>query len=225
MAAARRAREAVGRQRAEDAVRQMDKLANPTLQEHVSKMFSFGGKESSKTMCALSFGRDGEAVGVDRRRQQGRFRHRALASHVAGVRKGLLVHCRNCDVLVCSEVADDATMWTRLPEDGTGDAARAQRASRKRLRSKSTAAAGGGGKRGLAKQASSGRNLATTCLSVVQHVMAVRAATGSVQTAQIHGPTRALPEANWSTVHDRKRRWSVWTGSGVGAVFLMLRGS
>ena len=141
VAAARRAREAVGRQRAEDAVRQMDKLANPTLQEHVSKMFSFGGKESSKTMCALSFGRDGEAVGVDRRRQQGRFRHRALASHVAGVRKGLLVHCRNCDVLVCSEVADDATMWTRLPEDGTGDAARAQRASRKRLKSRPAAAA------------------------------------------------------------------------------------
>ena len=61
-----------------------------------------------------------------------------------------------------------------------------------------------------------GRNLATACLTLVQHLFLKRRGSSHWPAAQIHTPSMALPRANWRTIHSRKARWQLWRGSQLG---------
>ena len=128
-------RSAVQHARTEDTLDFLSGLANPTLEQRVSQQFSFlpdalgkGQKEAATLTCAA-----GETAVVDKRRQMVRFKSRALTSHIKGTRSNLVGFIGELtEIAILSEVADDATMWTRLPADKVGAAAEALKPRRRK---------------------------------------------------------------------------------------------
>ena len=132
--------------RTEDALEFLSALANPTLEQRVSQQFAFlpdalgkTQKEAATVTCAA-----GETAVIDKRRQMVRLKRRALTSHIQGMRSNLVGFIGEVtEIAISSEVADDATMWTRLPVDAVGAAAEALKPRlRKRKRAEAKRAPG-----------------------------------------------------------------------------------
>ena len=62
-----------------------------------------------------------------------------------------------------------------------------------------------------------GQNMATQVFNCIQHVFCSSAAEAEDwRGAEIHSPAQSLPQGNWATVVNRKRRWSLWSSGQTG---------
>ena len=190
---------------------------NTEWRDAVSReMCFFTGKGASKEeLCSLLFSKTAVMV-IGKRRQHARHRKAALMSYQCAVQESLKSVCSGCRMLLVTEVLDDATLWTRAPPD---DAARDVVKLKHKFRVARRLARGSSKRTPKASSTRpTGRNLATQCLSMVQHLLA-KSATGS-KLMQLHCPIQPLPQANWSTLEARKARWSFWRGHALGEHFV-----
>ena len=190
--------------------------AAPSLQKSVSDVFGFAAddKPSAGRQTADAFLRcPDSAVVVDKQRTRGRHRTRALWAAVGALRKSLPRYVADAEVAICSAVTDDATMWCRTPA-GTADATAERLRGLRRVRV--AAAAGRACRRPRKVGIATGKNKATTCVRVVQHLFVKRRGRSSLFAAEVPSPCIAVPRANWHTLQSRKHRWCVWKGNGVG---------
>ena len=148
-------------------------IVSPGLQRQTSQVFGFatirlkgtGGVEPLTFMPS-------ENIVVDKRRKHDRLRKRALVSHVQGTAKRLASRFRGAEWAVVNEVSDDATMWTTLPADDEAHNAAQVRVAVRKPKNKAKAKVKAKAKaKAKPKRALAGRNKATTCMSVVQHVL------------------------------------------------------
>ena len=136
------------------------------------------------------------------RRQHDRLCRRALVSYVHALRRSVQPRLRGCEVLVQTEVIDDASFWLKRPPDE--DEARTSRAPRPKPASKK-------------KKGRPGRNTHVPCMNNEQ-LITTWSPTAS-HTWRLHSPTLALPKANWGTMYDRRARWVLLAGDDLGRVF------
>ena len=191
--------------------------ASPSVQQQVCRVFSIaaGADNASEGRHegAALYRSPSTLIVCDKRRERGRIRDRALCAHRDLVCERMPAYVAGAEVLLCSAVSDDATMWCRLPADAAGRAAVLQRnASRAR----------GAARAGLRRKwrrtpkvlTAIGRNKAATCVTCVQHLFCLRG--GALSGVEITSPCQTVPRANWKTLQSRKHQWAVWNGCSVG---------
>ena len=212
-AARKRARAA----RLESAVHSLHDLGAASLEDDVSEQFTFkGGSKDKFVAIPLTFD-GGLKTLVDKTRSRARLRRRAVASYHQAVCRALVSFLRGARLVLCSEVADDATLWTRLPPTAEQKKALAEGHAAKRRRAE---ARGKKRTRELPEHIqATGRNVATTCMSLEQHVIAVGGNGGHANAVKLHTPMLPLPRSNWSTIFARKRRWCIYSGANVKSVY------
>ena len=213
------------RKKAERATRCLETLTacvNPSLAKEVSRYFAIGKAGSLAPQARSSarlYSNQDQFVNVKVQRQAERHRNRAIISHLEQSVRRLPALLDDTELLVTTVVADDATIWTRLPSNDIDHQAQVRRSHH---RAAVRRAAGKRVKRKIEKSSAAGRMVASPCLSLVQHLIRKSNVTPSGVSSsltQIHAPMQVLPKANWKTIHTRKNRWSVWTGRACGAVF------
>ena len=209
-------------ERAESAMQSVLEASQPNLRRQTSRVFGFqddaGNIAHARARESRMLGDADTVFYVNASVQERALRDRAVSSHVSATRQELPRWLADPEVIAVSSVIDDATLWMRLPMEGDAEKAQEARAKRRAVKAKAKAAATG-------RPASrgtffgSGRNKATTVLSMVNHVYLKRRLDRGACCAQLHAPAQALPRANWRTIADRKDKWSLWDGAHVGAAF------
>ena len=182
-------------------------VCNPTLRRSISKEI-FGvntnavGRERVKMASSLTVDA-ATTFAVDKRRQQGRKRRRGLSCHVKAVRTSLLQFCQQGTTLIDVDILDDATMWVRK-RMGVADKKACDEKDRRNRR------------QGRKAKKATGRNVAVPVMNFTQHCYIRTPSKNNLRGVQIHAPATPLPQANWSTILNRKRRWGVCVGTTAG---------
>ena len=212
MSAARARRRAAA---TEESLHTLKNLVAPAERQRISDEFSFlGGKKKLAVETAPLLFDESHKFVFETRRQHSRRRLRALVSYQRRVQEKLPDFVAGSEVLVVSEVCDDATLWTRTPAD---NAQMNSLLDKRRVRFKAAAASGKKPPRELlARPDAQGRNKATTCMSIVQHLIVSRDRGRERDCVQLHVPMIPMPKTNWATLASRKRKWSLVTGSSAG---------
>ena len=137
---------------------------------------------------------------------------RALVSHVAAQALHIAFltdRAANHGFLLFANVYDDASMWIRRPPGDVGPSPEEEiarcitdTALQKELR----------------KRKKHGRQMHCPVLNMVESIFVLSGCGGAAEQIHIeavcpHSPCQVLPEANYSTVLDRWRRWTVGSGS------------
>ena len=131
-----------GLKRSRTAIARVNELVNPSLQRAVAQKFGFNTKimgRNDKTLCQLTIDPSVTML-IDKRRQLIRHRQRGLTPHVSQTRAKLADLIGDAELVVFTEVSDDATLWTRLPPDNTEKSPMVEKSMR-RQRARSVAAA------------------------------------------------------------------------------------
>lgn len=178
------------------ALRRAVAVADPTTANRISSdVFGFYGlphgetqrKQMSRLVCDTSV-----VMAIDQKRQSQRMINKGLVSYA-------------------TRVFDDATMWCRRPHTAKDTAFTALRT---KLWKKEKLAENNSTKSGGPKAI--GRNASITVANTIQHAFAMKRGSRIWRGAQIHGPADPVPAANWSTLLNRKRKWSLCTGGRCG---------
>ena len=159
---------------AENALLQLDVSINPSVQTQVSRVFGFGydggGTEQRAVAQSLKH-KPGWDVVTEKRRARARRRALALRIHCREVRARLPGFISGADLAVCSAMSDDATMWSRGVPDSTTTALQQRRFGRRVQRTRGLGASCRQKKRRQFTKTDAGRNVASTVLNVVQHML------------------------------------------------------
>ena len=121
------------RRKAERATRCLEALTacvNPCLAKEVSRYFAIGKAGSLAPQVRSSarlYSNPDQLVNVKVQRQAERHRNRAVISHLEQTVRRLPMLLDDIELLVTTVVADDATIWTRLPSNDIDHQAQVRR--------------------------------------------------------------------------------------------------
>lgn len=199
-----------GSKKANTATQRLDaavQVANPPLAIEISqRVLGVNAQTSGNFTTASRLTIDpSSSIAIDKRRQAGRKQRRGIFSHVRATQHSLLKFLEGADLLVYSDVMDDATLWCRLPAAKEDQLARRRRVQQHR-------------RAGKKLSMTCGRNLAVPVMNSLQHLYVSKPGLQCWSAAQVHSPAQALPKANWSTIMSRKRKWSACAGGEMGAM-------